>query len=92
MKHLAWTALLLALPVTAQPYLEAGISLHHQEWAEPEIRLSNPLGHIEAGYQLRYRVWGSQPSVFVRHQSSIPEYEDGYGLSEVGVQTRWEWR
>lgn len=85
-------ALVLAFSaVQAQTYVELGASMHQEGWARPEIRLEAPLFTGEVGYTFR-PILGGEPSVYVRHISSITERENGYGISGVGIKTRWEWK
>jgi len=68
-------------------YVEIGITRHNIQLDAPEYTGNNPLGNLGFGYviqmQEQYYV-----DVFYRHTSSIPDFESGYGLNQIGIQLR----
>lgn len=56
-----------------------GLAAHLEKHDDPEFNGNNPLGIIGAEYDYgRFRG-------FCEHQSSIPDWEVGYGFNECGV-------
>lgn len=86
---LALTACPAAAP--AQLYFQLGAALHDPSWSRPEVRLANPLGHVEAGYTFRRRLLGGAVATYIRHESGITDDEAGYGLTEAGASWRYTW-
>lgn len=75
MKSIAIIAALLLNGCTAY----VGLSAHLEKHDAPEFNGSNPLGIVGAEYeQGRFRG-------FCEHQSSIIDYEQGYGFNACGV-------
>ena len=57
-----------------------GVSVHPESLSKPEYYAPNPIGILGGEYQ--YNRWIS----FCEHRSSIPYWEQGYGLNECGVK------
>lgn len=71
------------MPAYAGGYLDLELAVHDAGLDQPEIQgLRNPLGIVEAGYER------GPLAVYVRHMSSIPTDERGYGLNTVGIRLR----
>lgn len=62
-----------------------GISVHAPGYDCPEYCGSNPLGHFGARAKVT-----DNALVFVDHISSIPDWEDGYGLNRVGFELKYD--
>lgn len=61
-------------------YVEVGIAAHSPYLDRPEFVIENPIGTYEAGVE------GENLKVYYQHISSIPTYEEGYGLNLIGVK------
>ena len=63
-------------------HLDLSLSVHPTTRDDPEIyRMHNPLGQVDAYWRFHERL-----SVGVRHTSSIPRHEDGWGLNEAYIK------
>jgi len=63
-------------------YIDVGLAMHSNAYDGPEVRLSNPLGTVEAGIQSgRYKV-------YFEHISGLSTVEEGAGLNMIGIKVR----
>ena len=56
-----------------------GIAVHNEKTDAPEFNGSNPLGIVRLTKQI------NGIELFYEHVSSIPDYENGYGLNMFGA-------
>lgn len=72
--------LFLLLIGCGRPYISGSIQVHSIHNDKPEIQLQNPIGEVEIGVER------NNTSIFLRHFSSIPQSERGYGYNSIGVE------
>lgn len=61
-----------------------GLATHAVPLDDPEItNFDNPLGTVEIRARVTNRI-----DAYVRHESSLIRWEEGYGYNTVGVQLR----
>ncbi len=64
--------------------LYLGLALHTTNLDDPEIKnFDNPLGTVEIQARTSNRT-----HLYIRHESSIVNNEDGYGYNTIGIQLR----
>ena len=69
-------------------YVEAGISFNDGR-GKPEFNGSNPMGNYGVGYLCQMDD-GMQIDLYpYKHDSSIPDWEQGYGYNRAGVTFRF---
>lgn len=69
---------------TIKPYIEGGLSVYSQDWAEPDLRFKDPvLGYAELG--LEKNDW----ELYIKHTSCpTTSSESGYGINEIGISKK----
>ena len=72
---------LLSNNALAEPFIDFGIGVHANN-DRPEVSLSNPLGIVEAGYNI------NQYTIKYTHISGINEREQGYGFNMISIHFR----
>jgi hypothetical protein len=62
--------------------VEVGVAVHQNSWDRPEFVIQNPIGTYEAGIKK------GKITYYYQHISSIPVYEEGYGLNMIGIKIK----
>lgn len=64
--------------------LYLGLALHAARLDDPEIQdFDNPLGTVEIQARTSNRT-----HLYIRHESSLINREDGYGYNTIGIQLK----
>jgi len=78
---LFWVGVILLTAGCTTPSVQVGISAHTPGADRPEIQgMGNPLGIVRGAWGQGFKIEG-----FCEHISSIPVWEQGYGLNHCGV-------
>ena len=89
MKWLVLLMLLIPTAALSDPgfFVEAGVAYHPNQIDCPEYCGTNPLLDVGAGYTFGFDNWNLD--LYVKHRSSAPDVEDGFGHNLLGVRVRW---
>lgn len=67
-------------------FIEGGFAYQSTSIGAPEYTARNPLGDIGIGYTFDFGLWDLD--LYLKHRSSIPDTEKGFGQNLVGVRIR----
>lgn len=78
-----------ALCLASCLHLDLALGVHPKDLDSPEITgMSNPLGQIDLSWQPETRGFAKRISFGLQHTSSIPTWEEGYGLNLMYIRLR----
>ena len=69
-------------------YVQGGLAVHNLGSDCPEYCGNNPLGNVGAGYTFKPTQHPVYVDIYVNHESSIADTEQGYGQNKAGINGR----